>query len=168
MSDSLPPGCSIVNIFEAAHVADYYPGSEEEMSRGLRIGDVVGISRVGIHSEVLSPGCRTSWPHAEKLNDEFVLVISGSPTLWVDGYTRTLRPGDAVGLPSGTGLCHTFINDSPEPAQLLVVGERNPENRTFYCFEPRGYSGMPSERLWPDASARPLGPHPALPRVRKG
>src|SRR5262245_64118036 len=64
------------------------------------------------HHERLMPGRRVSWPHAEADEDEFVFVIEGEPDLWIDGELRRLKAGDGVGFPSGTGISHTFINNS--------------------------------------------------------
>jgi uncharacterized cupin superfamily protein len=49
--------------------------------------------------------------------------------VWIDGQLHRLGPGDAVGLPAGTGICHTMLNNSAEEVRLLVVGER-PKRKT--------------------------------------
>ncbi len=57
----------------------YYSGSQEPLSRGCALGKHFGFSRIGIHHEIVEPGHRTSWPHAEKTEDEFVHVLEGTP-----------------------------------------------------------------------------------------
>ncbi len=94
-------------------------------------------------------------PHAHSKDEEFVYVLGGTPTLWVDGSVEELAAGDAVAFPPGTGIAHTFINDSDEPTQLLIVGEHQPGDRVFYPLHP----DFPHPRLWTDAPDRPLGPH---------
>jgi uncharacterized cupin superfamily protein len=70
-----------------------------------------------------------------------------------------------VGFPAGTGLAHTFINDSEAEVRLLVVGERRPENRIIYPLHPQAWSYM--EHFWEDAPEREVGPHNGRPeRVR--
>jgi uncharacterized cupin superfamily protein len=59
------------------------------------------LSRLGINHERLAPGRRTSYPHAESSEDEFVYVIDGTPDVWLDGNLYRLQPGDAVGFPAG-------------------------------------------------------------------
>src|SRR5262249_45621820 len=71
-----------------------------------------GLKRLGIHYELLRPGRRTSWPHAESDEEEFVYVIDGHPDVWIDGELHRLDPGDGVGFPSGTGIAHTFFNNT--------------------------------------------------------
>ena len=111
----------------------HYPGSDELLSIGSPFGRVFGLTRLGIHHELLPPGRRTSYPHAEGTEEEFVYVIEGNPDAWIDGHLHQLVPGDGVGFPAGTGICHTFINNTDQNVRLLVVGESSrPDNRIFY------------------------------------
>ena len=61
-----------------------YPGSKELLSIGSNFGKAFGMQRVGFHHELLPPGRRTSWPHCERTEDEFVFVIEGTPDAWID------------------------------------------------------------------------------------
>ena len=90
----------------------HYPGSDELLSIGSPFGKSLGFRRLGIHHEVLKPGRRTSWPHAERTEEEFVYVIEGRPQVWIDGDVYDLKPGDGVGFVPGTGISHTFINNT--------------------------------------------------------
>lgn len=92
------------------------------MSIGASIGCLLGLVRIGIHHERLPPGRRTSYPHAESAEEEFVYVLEGTPDVWIDGTLLRLAPGDAVAFPGGTGICHTVLNNTE--VRLLVVGER--------------------------------------------
>ena len=115
----------------------HYPGSDELLSIGSPFGRVFGLTRLGIHHELLPPGRRTSYPHAEGTEEEFVYVIEGNPDAWIDGHLHQLVPGDGVGFPAGTGICHTFINNTDQNVRLLVVGESSrPDNRIFYPLNP--------------------------------
>ena len=111
----------------------HYAGDTELMCIGAPLGSTVGLTRIGIHHERLPPGRRTSYPHAESAEEEFVLVLEGAPDVWIDGHLHRLRAGDAVGFPAGTGICHTFLNNSQDEVRLLVLGEANKaENRIRY------------------------------------
>jgi uncharacterized cupin superfamily protein len=119
----------------------HYPGSDELLSIGSPFGRVFGLTRLGIHHELLPPGRRTSYPHAEGTEEEFVYVIEGNPDAWIDGHLHQLVPGDGVGFPAGTGICHTFINNTDQNVRLLVVGESSrPDNRIFYPLNPEQLS----------------------------
>jgi len=139
----------------------HYPGDDELMSIGAPFGRHFGLKRLGIHHERLLPGRRTSYPHAESAEEEFVYVIEGTPDVWLDGTLHRLKPGDAVGFPAGTGICHTFLNNSEREVHLLVVGEASkPDNKIYY---PRNLErkGM-REDWWHDVPQRPLGDHDGL------
>ena len=136
----------------------HYPGDEELNSIGAPLARRLGLTRIGIHHERLPPGRRTSYPHAESAEEEFVFVLEGRPDVWIDGDLHPLKPGDSVGFPAGTGICHTFLNNSSDEVRLLVVGERSKsENRVRYPLNDV-YQATREDR-WADAPVRPLGPH---------
>lgn len=148
----------------------HYDGDDELMSIGAPFGGAFGLTKLGIHHERLPPGRRTSFPHAESAEDEFVYVIEGEPDVWLDGHLHRLKPGDAVGFPAGTGIAHTFLNNTEAEVHLLVVGERSKaENRIVYPLNP---DRKPlREDWWDDHPRHPLGPHDGLPdqvRAAKG
>jgi uncharacterized cupin superfamily protein len=143
-----------------------YAGDDEAMELDADFTGRFGLTRIGIHHDRLPPGHRTSYPHAERAEEEFVYVIEGTPDVWLDGALHRLKPGDAVGFPAGTGLCHTFLNNSDAEVRLLVVGERpRADNRVFYPLNPEQQALR--DDWWDDAPERPMGGHDGLPdRVR--
>lgn len=143
---------------------NHYDGDDELMSNGASYARHFGFQRLGIHHERLQPGRRTSYPHAESAEEEFVYVISGTPDVWLDGELHRLGPGDAVGFPPGTGLCHTFINNSDAEVELLVVGDRNDPRRGNRIYYARNPEQRPMRTdWWSDWPERPMGPHDGLP-----
>ena len=144
----------------------HYRGDDELLAIGAPLGRHFGLSRIGIHHERLLPGRRTSYPHAESAEEEFVYVLSGTPDVWLDGTLHRLKPGDAVGFPPGTGICHTFINNSDEEATLLVIGETaRPENRIYYARNPEQRERRTD--WWEDRPERPEGDHDGLSDLRR-
>jgi uncharacterized cupin superfamily protein len=123
------------------------------ISRGL------GLERCGINQETIEPGGRSSMPHAHSHEEEFVYVLGGTPTLWLDGYVKELDSGDCAAFPAGTGIAHTFLNDSVDPIQILIVGIHDPEDRVFYPLNPERAHPRP----WTDTPKRRLGPHNGQP-----
>ena len=112
-------------------------GTQEPMSFGAALGEHLGLKTLGIHHMRLLPGRRTSLPHAESHEEEFVYVIAGRPDVWLDGVLHPLAPGDCVGFPAGTGLAHSFLNNSAEEVELLVVGNSDiAANRIHYPVNP--------------------------------
>lgn len=142
-----------------------YPGDNELFSIGAALGRKLGLTRIGIHHERLPPGRRTSYPHAESSEEEFVFVLEGTPDAWIDGVLHRLGPGDAVAFPAGTGICHTFLNNTAAEVRLLVVGEANkPENRVRYPLH-EAHERTRAD-AWTDWPARPLGPHDGKAKAR--
>jgi uncharacterized cupin superfamily protein len=143
----------------------HYPDSTELMSIGAPIGRLLGLTRIGIHHERLPPGRRTSYPHAESAEEEFVFVLEGNPDVWIDGTLYRLEPGTAVGFPAGTGICHTFLNNTDSEVRLIAIGERpKPENRIHYPLNPE-YERSRSD-AWLDVTPRVLGGHDGKARAK--
>jgi uncharacterized cupin superfamily protein len=148
--------------------AGRYEGSQEEMSLGAAFGRLSGFERIGIHHERIPPGRRTSWPHAEKTEEEFIYVLEGAPDVWIDGTLYRLKEGDGVGFAPGTGIAHTFINNSASDVRLLVVGEhRRPDNKVHYALHPQANLNL-GQYHWSDAPSVNSGGHDGLPdRLRE-
>ena len=139
-----------------------YPDSPERFSIGAPLGRGLRLNRLGIHHERLPPGRRTSYPHAESDEEEFIYVLEGYPEVWINGYLWKLEPGDSVGFPAGTGICHTFLNNTEQEVRLLVVGEANKKhNRIYYPLNPV-YAATREDR-WVDHPPQFFGPHDGKP-----
>jgi uncharacterized cupin superfamily protein len=139
----------------------HYEGDDELLAINAPFGRHLGLARLGIHHQRLLPGRRTSFPHAESAEEEFVYVIEGTPDVWLDGELHRLGPGDGVGFPPGTGISHSFLNNTEAEVHLLIVGDTaRPENRIFY---PRNPERKPLRKdWWNDPPPRTLGAHDGL------
>ena len=155
----------VVAHYTAIEGADdnHYPGSDEMLSISASYSNLFRLMRLGIHHERLPPGRRLSWPHAEADEEEFVFVIEGAPDLWLDGQVKRLGPGDGASFPAGTGLSHTFINNTDRDVRVLVVGEASRRrSRYHYPLHPHRNAEIGMEH-WSDIPARPFGPHGGKP-----
>lgn len=162
---TMPPRPSFIRstheVPESTHV---YPQSTEPMGPVRRLGKAAGLERLGINIQRLPPGTRSSWPHAEDGEEEFVYVIQGQVDAWIDGHTYPMAAGDLVAFPSSTGISHCILNNSAAEALLLVGGEASrPGCRIFYPLHPSRRQDMAPQDWWHDVPARPLGPHDGLP-----
>jgi uncharacterized cupin superfamily protein len=152
---------STTEVPEHAHV---YPQSAEPMGPVRRIGEKAGLARIGINIQRLPPGSRSSWPHAEEDEEEFVYVIEGEVDAWVDGHVYRMGPGDLAAFPAGTGIAHCFINNTEKEIVLLVGGEApKAGSRIFYPLNPSRRQDMPAQYWWSNVPERDLGPHDGLP-----
>ena len=167
MTTKRPP--FIVSTNDVPEKTHSYPDSDEKMSPGRAIGKQAGMRRIGLHVERVVPGSRTSFPHAEELEEEFAYVLEGELDVWVDGTIHHIVKGDLVAFPAGTGIAHTFLNDGEHDALLLVGGEGNkPDNRIVYPLNQERRAQMPWSHWWEDAPNRELGSHDGMPAaIRK-
>ncbi|HMS96768.1 MAG TPA: cupin domain-containing protein [Tabrizicola sp.] len=139
-----------------------YRDRTEQMGRDADFGRHFNFGNLGIHHVRLAPGRRSSLPHAESAEDEFVFVLEGTPDVWLDGQLHRLSAGDAVGFKAGTGLAHSFLNNTDRDVRLIVVGDRpKRKNRIVYPVDPDRRAVR--RDWWDDAPARPLGPHDGKP-----
>ncbi|POR51715.1 putative cupin superfamily protein [Paraburkholderia eburnea] len=144
--------------------AGHYANDTERMGLDAPLSQKLGLTRFGIHHIRLLPGRRTSYPHAESAEEEFVHVVEGTPDVWIDGHLHRLQPGDSVGFPAGTGICHSFLNNTREEVRLIVIGETpKPENRIRYPLN-ASYESTRKDK-WTDWPDRPLGPHDGKAKV---
>ncbi len=101
------------------------------------LGRTLGAKKVALHRVELPSGFRSSLPHAESIEEEFLYVLKGSPIVWINGKRYLLKEGDSVAFPSGTGIAHSFINESNDDVLLLVSGETSKkENRCSFPVNP--------------------------------
>src|SRR5712692_5928473 len=146
----------VIRATDVPETQHQYPNSDEKMASSRAVGYAAGLQRIGVHLVRVAPGTRTSYPHAEEDEEEFVYVV--------DGELHRVRSGDFVAFPAGTGICHTFINDGDRDALLLSGGEcAKSDSRIFYPVNPERRNDMPWSRWWDDVPARPRGPHPGKP-----
>jgi len=148
---------STSEVPERTHV---YPQSAEPMGPVRRLGKEAGLQRIGVNIQRLPPGSRSSWPHAEEDEEEFVYVVDGEVDAWIDGHTYRMLPGDLAAFPAGTGISHCFINNTEREAVLVVGGEApKPGSRIFYPLNPSRRDDMDASNWWNDVPKRELGPH---------
>ena len=157
----------IITSDAVAEKRGQYPNSDELLGFTRCIGQAAGLLRIGINLVRLPPGHRASWPHAEEKEEELVYVLEGTVDAWVDGAVYPMTRGDFAAFPAGTGICHTFINNSDTEATLLVGGEADKaDNRIYYPLHPQREGDMPASGWWHDIPKRAQGPNDARPVPR--
>jgi uncharacterized cupin superfamily protein len=95
--------------------------------RRRRLGNAAGLTQFGVNRLVLPPGGWSSQRHWHTAEDEFVWVVSGEVVLIDNEGETVLRAGDCAGFPKGVADGHHLVNRSSEPAVILEVGGRNPD-----------------------------------------
>ncbi|WP_332763575.1 cupin domain-containing protein [Phenylobacterium sp.] len=98
----------------------FNPASEMSM---IRVGDLSGLTRLGANLVRIPLGKESFIPHAHSMEEEMVLVISGSGEVVLDGVAQAIGPGDFVGFPTD-GVVHHLVNTGEVDLIYLTVGER--------------------------------------------
>lgn len=85
------------------------------------LGPLLGASLLGMSVYDLEPG-EKAWPyHYELVEEEWLLVLAGEPTLRDPEREQRLRPGDVVCFPTGPEGAHQVRNDSGEPVRFAML-----------------------------------------------
>jgi uncharacterized cupin superfamily protein len=142
-----------------------YKGSNEPQGLSARYGKPANFSRIGVHVELLKPGRRTSYPHSERDEEEFVFVAGGKIDCWLDGHITAMGEGDFVGWRGENGITHVIINNSDEDALLVVGGEASrSRSRVWYPYHPHRQMEI-GDNYWEGHPVPKLGPHDGLPNA---
>lgn len=88
--------------------------------RGASIRKPLGGELIGGSLYEFDPG-EQLWPyHWHRNNEEWLIVVAGTPTLRTPDGERELRPGDVVGFPEGEPGAHTLHNRGDGPARVAL------------------------------------------------
>ncbi|GAA5166277.1 cupin domain-containing protein [Viridibacterium curvum] len=96
------------------------------------LGDLFGLSNFGVNITTLEPGAISALRHSHTLQDEFIYILSGHPTLYTDEGATPLAPGMCAGFKAGTGNGHQLRNESSAPVTYLEIGDRTPGDEANY------------------------------------
>ena len=97
-----------------------------------RVGDALGLTRIGINYTVLSPGTESSMRHWHTHEDEFVFVLEGEVVLRTEAGEQLLTAGMCAGFPAGVPDGHQLINRSAADAVYLEISNRDSADGAHY------------------------------------
>jgi uncharacterized cupin superfamily protein len=97
-----------------------------------RLGDALGLTKIGINRTTLAPGKVSAMCHWHTAEDEFIYVIEGEVVLRTSTGEQVLRAGMCAGFPAGVADGHQLINRSEHPAVYLEVSNRDAEDTAYY------------------------------------
>jgi uncharacterized cupin superfamily protein len=90
-------------------------------ARGALVGQRIGGELIGATMSEVEPGDRL-WPyHTHYLNEEWVIVLRGEPTLRTPEGEHVLKEGDVVCFPRGKDGAHQIINRTDSPIRVLML-----------------------------------------------
>ena len=97
-----------------------------------RLGDLFGLTDFGVNIVELPPGAWSSQRHWHSHEDEFVYILSGTPTLITDEGEQELSAGMCAGFKAGVANGHQLVNKSQSPATYIEMGSRKVEDDGHY------------------------------------
>lgn len=86
----------------------------------LRLGPLIGAQRMGATLYEIEPGSSICPYHYEYGEEEWLMVLAGTPTLRHPGGEEVLDPGDLVAFPVGPEGAHKVTNATTEPVRVLM------------------------------------------------
>lgn len=90
-------------------------------SRDAWVGRRLGAELIGGSLYELAPGDRL-WPyHTHHANEEWLVVVRGSPTLRTPDGEQELREGDVACFRRGAEGAHQVSNGTSEPVRVLML-----------------------------------------------
>ena len=104
----------------------------ERLSLARSLSDFAGIESLLVHQEVILPGRRTAAAHHHSHKEEIFLVVSGTPSIWIEGEVTLLKAGDFVGFNAREQKAHMLLNLSEEPAVVLTIGTNPPDDKITF------------------------------------
>jgi uncharacterized cupin superfamily protein len=117
------PGVDVFNLF-----AEHEWESEQERDgyrhRVTRIGAQLGAEQLGASLYELPPGEGTFPYHYELGPEEWLLVVSGHPTLRTTDGERQLEPGDVAVFPQGPAGGHKVTNATEETVRVVIFSSK--------------------------------------------
>ena len=118
----------IFNLFKGE--TDTGPSGDEppgyELTRAARVGKAIGATRLGMSIYELPTGQAICPYHFEWTDEEWLIVVAGTPTLRTPEGERVLEPGDTVCFPEGPDGAHHVRNDADGVARVALLSTKNP------------------------------------------
>ena len=120
-----------VNLFSAP--VEYEADDAAGYAAGFaRLGPELGAAMLGGTIYELPPGQSNCPYHYEYGNEEWLLVVTGRPTLrHPDGETE-LEPWDVVSFPVGPEGAHKITNRTDETARYLILSTQHEPSVAVY------------------------------------
>ena len=90
-------------------------------NRRTSVRNRIGAARIGATLYELDPGEKLFPYHLHHANEEWLVVLRGTPTLRTPDGERELRAGDTVCFPRGHAGAHQVANRSRAAARVLMI-----------------------------------------------
>jgi uncharacterized cupin superfamily protein len=117
----------IFNLFNAE--TDVGPDGNEppgyELTRAVRVGKAIGASQLGMSIYELPPGQAICPYHFEWTDEEWLIVLDGTPLVRTPEGERTLQAGDTICFPAGPDGAHHVKNAGEGTVRVAILSTKN-------------------------------------------
>jgi uncharacterized cupin superfamily protein len=121
----------VVNLYEVEAKRDEGPRPGYETPYA-RVGGLVGASALGLSVYDLAAGQSVCPYHYEFGREEWLLVLSGRPTLRDPDGEHELEPGDVVLFAEGEEGAHKVTNAGDGVARIAVLSNKDDPSVAIY------------------------------------
>jgi uncharacterized cupin superfamily protein len=97
-----------------------------------RVGPLVGGEQLGLSVYELPPGQSICPYHYENAEEEWLIVLTGAPTLRTPDGEQVLGPWDCVFFPTGEAGAHKVTNRTEETLRVCIWSNRLPVATSVY------------------------------------
>lgn len=125
MSRHHHPLVTAAEIAAVEEVRFVHQFNERAIRNTKSLGDLVGLTEIGVHLVRVEPGDETTQYHNHDNTDEFIYILSGRGLAVIDDEEFEVGPGDFMGFVKG-GAYHGMRNTGDEDLVYLVGGNRKP------------------------------------------
>ena len=91
-----------------------------------------GGKSVGVGIDILEPGRYSNEFHFHLTEEEHILILNGSATLFLGEKSYILSEGDYCCFPAGQKAGHHLFNHTNLPCRFLTIGQNNSYDVYFY------------------------------------
>jgi uncharacterized cupin superfamily protein len=117
------PNLLRANEIERREGALPHPWDPSTRVVGTRLGEALGLLRVGVVVARVPPGAESFAYHAHHHEEEWVYILSGCGVAEIDGQELAVGPGDFLAFPAPS-VAHNLRNPFDYDLVYLMGGER--------------------------------------------
>lgn len=135
-----------------------HPLNPSSLLRGQSLGDLVGLSRIGVHHLRIPPGKESFVYHTHRCEEEWIYILSGRGVAEIGDESFEVGPGDFMGFPAPS-VGHHLKNPFDEELVYLSGGERKEAEIADFPRNNKRLVRFHDEiMVYPIDAAQPFGP----------
>lgn len=124
-SDKAPLVIAALDVAPRTKPSNYPEPFASRMAKREKrqLGDLFGLATFGVNLTRLAPGGESALLHRHTVQEEFIYVVEGAPTLVTEVEDIQLKPGMCAGF-TPNGGAHQIVNRTDADVLILEIGDR--------------------------------------------